>query len=164
MVELLIVIVIIAILAVISIVTYNGIMNRAYRSRAYTELTSISKATVAYYEFNFRYPTDVDRNLPAELTPYINGSNDNWPQAPWPGSVYDYDTYTGSDGEEAVQISIRFCPMGGPMSACRFPNEPWARNFRVNSSAYWCIKGKCRAHSTESDSYPGYCVNCHELY
>ena len=159
-VELLIVIVVISILAAITISTYNGIIERTYQSRARSELSSIAKATQLFQVANGRYPADVSRGIPAEITPYINGSSSNWPTAPWPNSVYDYDYYIGSDGNEVSQISIRFCPIGGPLSACTFPHESWVANFDVDSSVYWCITGKCRAHPAQPDTYPGYCLNC----
>ena len=159
-VELLIVIAIIGILAAIVIVAYNGVTNRAYYNRSQSELASIVRAIQIFQTINNRYPYDVSRGLPAEVTPYLNGSSDNWPKAPWPGSVYDYDTFTGSDGKEVVQMSIRFCPEGGSLSTCKFPNESWASGFGVDSSAYWCITGKCRAHPSQADTYPGHCINC----
>lgn len=158
--ELLIVVVIIGVLGAVILVTYNGITKRAYTGRSRDEMSSIAKAIQMYQASNGRYPVDVARGIPAEVTPYINGSSDNWPNAPWPGSVYDYDTFTGSDGNEVVQMSVRFCPQGGPLSACQFPSESWAAGFDVDSSAYWCIKGKCRAHPNQPDNYPGYCINC----
>lgn len=159
-VELLMVVVIIGVLAAVILVTYNGITQRAYDSRSESELASIAKAIQVYGTLNGRYPVDVSRGIPAEVAPYINGSADNWPNAPWPNSVYDYDTFTGSDGNEAVQMSVRFCPQGGPLSACQFPHESWAAGFGVDSSAYWCITGKCKAHPSQPDDYPGYCINC----
>jgi type II secretory pathway pseudopilin PulG len=159
-VELLIIVIVIGILAVIVIVAYNGITKQAYYSRSQSELASIGKAIQIFYTYNGRYPVDVSRGIPAEITPYLNGSSDNWPTAPWPNSVYDYDYFTGSDGKEVSQISIRFCPAGGPISACSFPAESWTAGFGVNSSAYWCVTGKCRAHPDELDTYPGYCINC----
>ena len=160
LVELIVVIGIIGILAGIIIVAYNGIVQRAYLSRSLEETATLAKATQLYYAKNKQYPPDVERNVPSAITPYINGNATNWPVAPWPNSVYDYDYFTGSDGKQVAQISIRFCPIGGPLSACTFPKESWAAGFQVNSSAYWCITGKCRAHPTESDTYPGYCLNC----
>ncbi len=159
-VEILVVIVVIAIIAAITIVAYNGIIERTTYNRAMNELSSLHKATLAFHALNERYPNDVARGIPSEIAPFINGSADSWPNAPWPDNIYDYDYFVGSDGNEAVQMSIRFCPAGGPLSACRFPNEAWASDFQVNSSAYWCITGKCRAHSAEDDLYPAYCLNC----
>jgi prepilin-type N-terminal cleavage/methylation domain-containing protein len=159
-VELLIVIIVIGILAVIVIVAYNGITKQAYYSRSKSELSSIATAIQLFSAANGRYPYDVSRGIPAEITPYLNGSSDNWPTAPWPNSVYDYDYFIGSDSKEVSQISIRFCPAGGPISACTFPNESWAAGFGVDSSAYWCVTGKCRAHPDQIDTYPGYCINC----
>ena len=159
-VELLIVIVVIGILAAITIVAYRGVQSRTYYARAVSELSSLNKATEVYHVVNNKYPDDVERNIPADLLQYVNGSTDNWPDAPWPNSVYDYDYFIGDDGREVSQISIRFCPIGGPLSKCQFPNEPWAKNFKVNSSAYWCFTGKCKPHPSEGLSYPGYCFNC----
>lgn len=159
-VELLIVVVIIGIVAAIVIVAYRGVTNRAYMSRSQTELETIGKAIQIYYTTNGRYPADVERGVPAEVIETMNGPSSSWPIAPWPDSVYDYDSFVGSDGKEVSQISIRFCPVGGPISACKFPNESWASNFNVNSSVYWCVTGKCRAHPSELDTYPGKCVNC----
>lgn len=159
-VELLIVVVIIGILAAVILATFNGITKQSYNTRAKSELGSIAKAILVYQTINGRYPVDVSRGIPAEVTPYINGSTANWPNAPWPNSVYDYDNFTGSDGNEVSQISVRFCPQGGPLSACTFPNESWAAGFGVDSSAYWCVTGKCKAHPNRPDNYPGYCMNC----
>ncbi|MDB5176502.1 MAG: ral secretion pathway protein [Candidatus Saccharibacteria bacterium] len=159
-VELLIVIVVISILAVIVIVAYNGVVNKAYMSRSQSELASIGKAIQTFNVINSRYPADVSRGIPSEVSQYINGASNSWPTAPWPNSEYDYDYFIGSDGNEVSQISIRFCPAGGPLSACKFPNEPWAANFGIDSSVYWCVTGKCRAHPNQVDSYPGRCLNC----
>ena len=159
-VELLIVVFVIAILATLVIVAYRGIQQKAYVSRADAEASTISKAAQQFYIFEKRWPADVDRNVPAELTPYMNGSSTNWPNGPWPSSVYDYDYFTGSDGNPVVQISIRFCPVGGPLTACKFPGDTWATGFQVDSSAYWCITGICKSHPSQPDNYPGYCINC----
>ena len=160
-VELLIVIVIIAILAVIVITTYRGITNRAYYDRSRSEMASIAKAIIAFSIDNGRYPVDVNRGLPAEISTYLQSNNSSaWPDAPWPYSVYDYDDFMGSDGQEVVQMSVRFCPAGGAITDCHFPNESWAAGFDVDSSAYWCVTGKCKSHPTQPDTYPGYCINC----
>lgn len=159
-VELLIVIVVIAILAAISIVSYTGIQRRAHISRAMAELTLLAKATELYYADNNEYPPDVDRDIPPPLLFYTGKAGNSWPNAPWPGSVYDYDYFIGSDGKEAVQVSVRFCPLHGDITTCKFPNEPWVVGFDTSSSAYWCIKGKCKAHPSKPDNHPGYCLNC----
>lgn len=160
-VELLIVISVIAILAAIITVAYRGITSRSYEGRAMTELAAISRGVQLYKLSNHKYPDDVERNIPVAIFDFTDSpAASYWPNAPWPGSVYDYDKFVGSDGADVIQVSIRFCPVGGPISACKFPKESWATGFGVNSSAYWCISGKCRAHPNESDTYPGYCLNC----
>lgn len=161
LVELLIVIVIIAILATIGIVTYGNISRRAYESRASSELSAIARAVALYKSDKDTYPADVSRNIPVSIFDYSGGQvNANWPNGPWPGSTYDYDYFLDSGGKEVVQISIRFCPLGGQLSDCRFPNEPWTAGFGIDSSAYWCITGACRSHPNQPDDYPGYCLNC----
>lgn len=161
-VELLIVIVVIAIIAVIAIVAYTGITERAYNNRAVSELSSIARAIKLYHADRGEYPADVERNIPVAIFDYSGSETipSHWPQAPWPGSIYDYDYFIGSNGQEAAQVSIRFCPLSGPIGACRFPREPWANGFDVNSSAYWCITGVCKAHPSQPDTHPGHCLNC----
>lgn len=162
-IELLLVIVVIAILAVLAVTSYRNLAARAYKNRATSEISSIARAVLLYQADRGSYPPDVERNIPVAIFDYTgNEAASQWPKAPWPGSVYDYDYFTGSDGQDVVQISIRFCPIGGPLSACRFPNEPWAAGFDLLSSAYWCIKGRCRAHPDAIDNYPAYCMNCTE--
>lgn len=160
LVELMIVIAVIAILATIGIVSYRGIQEKAYFSRSKNELRELSAATVVYYQREGKWPDDVDRDVPSEIHKYLSSSSIAWPKAPWPGSVYDYDNFIGSDGEQVIQVSIRFCPLGGTLASCKFPREPWATGFDIDSSAYWCVTGKCRAHSSKPDSHPGYCMNC----
>lgn len=162
LVELLIVIVVIAILAAISIVAYNGITQRAYHNRATSELSSIAKAVALYRADKGEYPADVSRNIPVGIFDYSGDVSDKWPTAPWSGSVYDYDHFVGSDGEPVVQISIRFCPLDQPVSACQFPSDSWADDFDQNSSAYWCITGICRAHKDQPDDHPAHCMNCRD--
>jgi prepilin-type N-terminal cleavage/methylation domain-containing protein len=158
--ELLAAIAIIGILSAIVFVSIGKIKERTYLSRADVELKSFAYALKMYaFEHNGAYPADVDRNLPAGLQNYLN-TNPIWPTAPWPGSIYDWDNWDlGSEGH-VYQISIRFCPYGGILSECHFPDEPWAKNFGVDSAYYYCISGSCRAHSNEPITYPGYCSNC----
>lgn len=161
-VELLIVVVVIAVLATLTIVAYTNFSRRAIKNRATLEISSIARAVSLYHADKGSYPADVQRNIPVGIFDYSGNeaTPSQWPLAPWPGSVYDYDYFIGSDGKEVAQISIRFCPISGPLSACQFPNEPWAANFDLQSSAYWCITGICRAHPDSTDDHPAYCINC----
>ena len=164
LVELLVVISIIGILSALVLPVLNRARERSYYSRALGEFKSLVTAIELYKFDNLdTYPPDASRDLPPGLGLYLAGENiSGWPKAPWPGSVYDWDNWDDPDnpGEKIYQISIRFCPIGGPLSACEFPNDTWATNFGVNSSLYYCIEGACRAHAGEPISYPGYCVNC----
>jgi len=161
LIEILLVIAIIGILAAI-VYTNNGrIKEKTYLSRANVELKTFAYALRMYaFENNNVFPDDVNRDLPAGLEAYLN-TEPNWPDAPWPGSVYDWDNWM-IDGQPVYQISIRFCPIGGPLSACNFPDESWAEDFDINSAYYYCISGSCRSHSSEPVDYPGYCSNCEE--
>lgn len=156
-VELLIVMVVIGIIAGFVFFVLPNSRERANYSRAESELRAMGNATKFYVDKYDSYPADVNRGLPAGLEEFVQ-AEEEWPDAPWPGSVYDYDLYD-NDGE-TVQISIRFCPIGGPLSACNFPDEEWAEGFQVNSSMYYCIKGNCKAHPSQADDFPGYCINC----
>jgi general secretion pathway protein G len=159
-VELLIVIIVLGILASIVINQVNGSLERARTNKAVTEMQLITKTIEVYrLENDNFYPADVNRNIPPPIIEYINETNGKeWPDAPWKGSVYDYDYYLKNDGSEVVQISIRFCPIGGQLSQCNFPKSDWAQGFTVNSSVYWCLRGACKAHPNSAAK--GYCVNC----
>lgn len=162
LVEVLIVIFVVGVLAAIVINSVANSRNRANYSRSITEFTTFANALKLYTAKYNTYPADVSRALPAELNEFIakDAQGQDWPYAPYPDSVYDYENWANLDGVDTYQISIRFCPAGGPLSACKFPSEPWATGFDVNSALYYCIKGNCRSHASEPKTYPGYCVNC----
>jgi prepilin-type N-terminal cleavage/methylation domain-containing protein len=164
LIELLVVIAIISILASIVFNSVGRAKDKAYFSRAKLEFKSMDTALALYYEDNEDYPPDADRNIPSGLEEYLATAEgvDVWPSAPWPGSVYDWDNWDDPDneGEKIYQISIRYCPAGGALEDCNFPNEDWAEGFGVNSAMYYCVSGSCRSHRNEPIDYPGYCVNC----
>ena len=162
--EVLIVMVVLGILAALVYNAFGGSQERAYFERAKTELTTMSNALKLYAAKYNDYPADQSRGVPAGIKEFINTNdvNNDWPAAPWPGSVYDYDRWLiPGDTEDTYQISIRFCPAGAAnTNQCKFPHEDWAKNFGVDSAVYWCIKGNCRSHVSQPATYPGYCVNC----
>jgi hypothetical protein len=135
---------------------------RTYKSRAFAEVNTMANASRLYLEKYNEWPGDVNRALPAALNEFLDVDED-WPFAPWPGSVYDWENWT-VNGDQIIQVSVRFCPIGGPLTACQFPNEPWAENFNINSAVFYCIEATaatpCRSHSAEPPNYPGYCINC----
>ncbi len=160
LVELLVVISILGILATLVLPLITSARKAAYTARAKTELRNIGVAVERYAIDNGNYPADTSRNLPPGLEAYLGGGN--WPLAPWPGSVYDWDNWTPAQLQynpktDTRQISIRFCSTPG---TCTFPNEPWAENFDYYSSVYYCISGSCRAHADMPMSHPSYCINC----
>lgn len=160
LIELLIVIAIIGLLAAIIIIGINRYRENAYYSRASLETSEIQKSLSLYLQEHGSYPADVNRDLPSGLEAYLPAGS--WPDGPWPGSVYDWDNWNDPDnpGQKIYQISIRFCPIGGPLSACNFPKASWAQNFGIDSSLYYCLSGVCRAHVNQPVSYPGKCINC----
>jgi type II secretory pathway pseudopilin PulG len=158
--ELLIVIGIIGYLSSIVINNTGSARDKAYTARGQKELTTMYQALQMYMsDRGGRIPADVSRGLPPGLEDYLPSGD--WPSAPWPGSVYDWDVWDDpASATDIVQISTRFCPAGGALSTCNFPKENWASNFGVNSAYYYCIQGACRSHIAESVSYPGKCANC----
>ncbi len=163
LIELLVVLAIISMLASMLYPRMERSRDNSYLARAEGEFKTMNQALTQYYLDNdSNYPADVNRNVPAGIGQYVGGYQaTTWPQAPWPNSVYDWENWTDVGGAKIYQISIRFCPASATTTAsCTFPNQPWASNFNVNSSVYWCISGACRAHINEAANYPGYCVNC----
>ncbi|MGM0482751.1 MAG: type II secretion system protein [Patescibacteria group bacterium] len=160
LIELLLVIAIIGILVAIVLVSIGDAKDSAYKARAEMELRSLQSAMHVYRIDLGHYPDDVDRGLPSGFEYYLPSGD--WPDAPWPGSVYDWDNWEDPDDsdENIVQITVRFCPLGGSIDDCRFPDYEWAEDFDVNSGFFYCIKGKCRSHIDRPLDYPGYCVNC----
>lgn len=158
LIELLIVIAIIGILASFMLSNIRHSRQAAYLARAKQELESIHKSLELFLTDNGDYPADTNRDIPPGLEQYL--APGLWPNAAWPGSVFDWDNWdVPGTGEKIYQISIRFCPIGQP-SQCRFPDQDWADNFDVNSSVFYCILGPCRSHISEQPNHPGYCVNC----
>ncbi len=162
--ELLIVIAIIGILSTVVLVMVVQYRERAMLNRTLLEMRSMQTAIELYTADNEGdYPADVSRGLPPGLELYLHNPADAgaWPDAPFPGSVYDWDAWTDPVTSEPIyQLSVRFCPQGGPLSACNFPDESWAAGFGINSALYFCFSGPCRPHINEDADYPGYCVNC----
>lgn len=159
LIELLIVVAIIGLLSGIIFIAVNKARENAYMAAAQKEIFSIATAIEFYMDDYGDYPPDVNRDIPPGLEEYLGPGA--WPKAPWPGSVYDWDVWDDPDnpGEKIYQISIRFCEIDQP-STCRFPDKPWAEDFDIVSSVYYCISGACRAHGSYPADHPGYCINC----
>jgi prepilin-type N-terminal cleavage/methylation domain-containing protein len=163
LIELLIVIAIIGVLSTVVLRAIHTARDRAYFTRAREELNTMAKALELYaIDHGGDYPADVSRDVPPGIGAYISGNQaTTWPDAPWPGSIYDWENWVDPvTGKPIYQVSIRFCPAGGPLSACQFPNETWATGFQIDSSYYYCVQGACRAHINQPTTYPGKCANC----
>ncbi len=166
LIEVLMTLAIIAILAsIVMINVFSRNSEKTYYEKAKKELNTMAGALELYSQAHQGdYPPDVSRNVPPGLEDYLStaGTYDEWPDAAWPGSIYDWENWQdpNNSAQRIYQISIRFCPVGGPLSACRFPQQSWASDFGVNSAVYYCVSGACRAHEAEPINYPGYCINC----
>jgi prepilin-type N-terminal cleavage/methylation domain-containing protein len=159
LVEVLLVVVLISILSAVTIVSvnpYKMILDTKV-SRANLELKQMADGFKQYHLDNLTWPSDSSRGtLPTGMEPYMAA----WPEGPFGGvTTYDWDNFTGSDGEPVRQISIRFCT-GGASPDCDIPSADWSSNFDEYSSYYFCMEGICRAHPGQTDAHPAYCVNC----
>lgn len=157
-IEIALVIALLAVIAVFILSQVNSGIKKTTFTRAKSELAQISNAANEYIvRHEGDLPGDVDRGLPPGIEDYLGPGT--WPNAPWPGSVYDWDVFPNKQWGPNYQISIRFCPLGQP-SQCQFPAEPWAADFDYYSSVYLCISGQCKAHPDKPLDHPGYCLNC----
>lgn len=110
-IELLVVIIVIAILASISIVTYNGIQQRARDAQREQDIAQIIKALELYYMRNGRYPLSSGStalngywstsyeptswaNVMTQLTPFVS----SLPVDPKNDGVFGYEYYTNAAG------------------------------------------------------------------
>jgi prepilin-type N-terminal cleavage/methylation domain-containing protein len=158
LVELLLVISIIVLLLNTVLPVLNKGRDKAYYARALGEFRSVEASLQQYLNDNGTFPPDANRDIPPGLEEYL--APGIWPDAAWPGSVFDWENWNDPvTGEKIYQISVRFCPIGQP-TQCRFPNDDWAANFDINSAVYYCIQGPCRSHLSYPVTHPGYCVNC----
>jgi len=169
LIELLIVISVIMILSSVMVVGVKRYLDAAAFSRAKVEVKSMNQALHMYMtDHGYDYPADVDRGMPPGIEKYL-ASDPDWPEAPWPGSYYDWDRWDSDSSNtkagnldhppdgEVLQISIRFCELGNS-SNCHFPNMKWAEGFNYYSSVYWCIAGPCRAHGSQPFDHSGCCM------
>lgn len=166
LIELLVVIAIIGILSAVVLASLNSARNKAYLARSQGELREVAIALELYADSHGGdYPSDVSRDLPSGIEQYLGG--DDWPDAPWPGSVYDWDNWAPGDlshppYEQVYQISVRFCPSpSSPITDCTFPDEDFVDGtWDAKSAVYYCVQGPCRSHSSELADHPGHCLNC----
>lgn len=186
LIELIVAISVLGILAGITVIAFPSYVERTRMGRAELELSQLANAAKQYAVRYNAYPPDVGVGIPSELNEFIDASNYNndWPTGPWPGSLYDYESWDiakpnplnssqmifGQDGViDTWQVSIRFCDItesngftGSDLCRSRMPREPWATSWNsVSNSVYYCIKGYCRAHDiyTLYNDGKGYGVN-----
>lgn len=159
------IIIVITVIGALAGITYSYAVpkyrERTYLTRAESELHTQANALTLYVSKYNDYPADTERGIAPGTEEFLqtNGQNNVWPNAPWPGSYYDYDRW---DDLDVIQISIRFCNAGDEATCKKnFPDEPWVTSsWDSYSSVYFCVKGQCRSDHDKPVGYPGYCINC----
>lgn len=176
-VEILIVISIIGILAAITYSTLTNSPDKARLAKADSDLKTLANAVNLYRTKYNTFPADSpEAGLPSSINEFISDYNNSWPNGPWVGSLYDYDSWridttnTPAGSIDTVQVSIRFCTyqqyLNNGSSYCnnnaKATHQSWATNFVSNDNAYYfCIKGYCRPNqSIDITTTAGYCINC----
>lgn len=153
-IEVLMTVVIIGFVATIIMISMRSSIEKAKLARASAEMDSIAKAAQIYFDEKGDFPRE-EVGASDDFKEFLEPSQ--WPDGPWAGSYYDWDRYE-VDGEEVLQVSLRFCNSG--VEDCNYPKLEIADDFDKLSSIYYCLEGPCRAHDGVDESYPGYCVNC----
>jgi len=163
--------VVLVVLALLAALTYSIAVpkyrERSYQTRANSELNTVGNALTLYVAKYNDYPADVNRDLPSGIQEFLQGQyQDDWPDTPYPGCVYDYDRW---DSIGVIQISIRCCNIGDS-ATCNANANKYFKNIVSQSvldawdsysSVYYCIKGNpCRSHSSKPPNHPGHCINC----
>ncbi len=146
-----------AILAILSVAIYVIIgprqqIERAQKLASVNELNEIGKAIGFFAADTGAYPADVNRSIPPGIEAYIN-PEEQWPDGPFPGSVYDYDNWSDktcidAEASGSIQITLREVPNRNPDGS-----NVWAW--------YYVLSGKGTPHcSTANEATKGECVNC----
>ncbi|MDL2362929.1 MAG: type II secretion system protein [Patescibacteria group bacterium] len=159
-----------SVIGVLALITTAQVIPRYHErtrfSRAVSEMNTMANALSLYASKYNDYPADTGRGIPNGIKEFIQagGANDTWPDAPWPGSTYDYESWAPDaiNSSQTYEIGIRFCAAGDTATCQKnFPKEPWVTSsWDSYSSVYYCISGGCRAHQSKPLNHPGYCINC----
>jgi prepilin-type N-terminal cleavage/methylation domain-containing protein len=165
LIELMIVMVVMSTLLVI---TYSYAVpkyrERTYLTRATSELHTLADALTLYVSKYNDYPAETNRGIPPGIQEFLQQNyNNTWPNAPWPGSTYDYDNWTDPNtGSPIIQMSIRFCNVGDTATCKKqFPAESWVTSsWDSYSAVYYCVRGACRSDISKPVTWPGRCINC----
>lgn len=167
---------VISVLGVLAVITYSYAVpkyrNRTYYTRGVAEMNAMANAVTLYVAKYNDYPPDVVRGVPAGMKEFIqtDGVNAAWPNAPWPDTVYDWDSWPPDNNGplQTYQITVRFCN-AGDNATCKanaqkyltgYVDSTTLNNWDALSSVYYCIKGSCRAHQSQPMNHAGYCINC----
>lgn len=169
------ILIVITLIGIIAGFTYSFAVprwrGRAYYTRSIAELNTMGSAVKLYVTKYNEYPADVVRDVPSSIKEFIQDDQGaEWPEAPFPGSVYDYENWPADANgpNDTVQVSIRMCN-AGDTATCKanarkylegYVSEATLNAWDANSSMYYCIKGSCRSHQSRPMTHPGYCINC----
>lgn len=167
---------VITLLGILAGITYSFAVprwrERTYYTRSVAELSSIANGMKLYVAKYNDFPADTNRNLPSGIQEFVQGQEAaaDWPTAPFPGSVYDWDNWPpdGNGPQQTYQVSIRFCDIGDD-AGCKNLAKKYLKGrvpettldaWDSNSSMYYCIRGSCRPHQNKPMNHPGFCINC----
>lgn len=169
--------IVVTVLGVLAAITYSIAVPRwrarSYYTRSIAELNTMGNAVKLYVAKYNEYPPDTARDVPAGIKEFVADDQDSeWPDAPFPDSVYDYDNWPpDSNGpEQTYQVSIRMCNAGDD-ATCKanaqkylegYVSDETLEDWDSYSSMYYCLKGSCRSHQSRPMDHPGYCINCGE--
>lgn len=148
LIELLVVIAIIAILAAVVLLAINPVrvIEESRTSTAKANLQQIARAAQQYSVDAGALPADTNRSIPTEFMSYLGPGS--WPAGPFPGSVYDWDNWTGQtcwDGTPGgIQVTLR---------------QVNGYKGKTNYNLYLPIQGNGLPHCTSSGE-KGECINC----
>jgi prepilin-type N-terminal cleavage/methylation domain-containing protein len=167
---------IITLIGILSGITYSIAVprwrERTYYTRSVAEMSSIANGMKLYVAKYNDFPPDASRNLPSGIQEFVQGqeAKDDWPAAPFPGSVYDWDNWPpdGNGPLQTYQISIRFCGIGDDAGCKKMAKKYLAgrtsdailNSWDSYSAMYYCVKGSCRSHQSKPINHPGFCINC----
>lgn len=168
--------VVIVVLGIIAAITYSVVVPnhrpRTYYVRGLAEMNAIANALTLYVAKYNDYPPDVTRDVPPGIQEFVHAQDDadGWPDAPWPGGVYDWDNWPpDSNGPvHTYQLSVRLCDIGDTPT-CKANAKKYLSDYvdsatldswDSQSAIYYCVKGSCRSHQNQPASHPGFCINC----
>lgn len=164
LIELLVVVSIVAVLAALVLIIINPVrmMEESRYSTAVAAMNQVAKAAQLYEATHGTLPADASRNIPTEFMDYLGAGP--WPSAPWPGSVYDWDNWTGEEcwegSDDIIQISVRDIKT---YKGLNYSTNAVPISGRPQLALYYVVRGTGVPHCSTSSTV-GFCVNCPSMF